>query len=217
MSRDRASDILNWLLVPVRLGLPQPLVARLPILRTTRQERVGRVLALYEGDALDVGCGTNELIRSYRERGGHGTGVDVHPWPGVDLVVADSGALPWPDASFDRISFVASLNHIPTRSESLREAHRLLKADGHLIVTNLTPGISRFWHLIAWWDRDQHERGMKAGEIWGFRDSDLRRILADAGFQFISRRSFMWGLNHTYVFAADRDATPGLGTSPAGR
>lgn len=208
MRRQQIADILNSLLVPLRLSLPQPLVARLPLLRTTRQERVRQVLALYEGDALDVGCGTNELVRSYRERGGRGVGVDVHPWPGADLVVAESGALPWPDASFDSISFVASLNHIPTRSESLREAHRLLRAGGRLIVTNLTPGTSRLWHFLAWWDRDQHERGMKAGEVWGFRDPELRTLVADAGFRLVSLRGFMWGLNHIYVFTR-QDAPSG--------
>lgn len=73
---------------------------------------------------------------------------------------------------------MASLNHIPNREAVLREAHRLLSRGGRLVVTNLTPRLSRIWHFGAFWDKDQHERGMEEGEVWGFTHEELVELLA---------------------------------------
>jgi ubiquinone/menaquinone biosynthesis C-methylase UbiE len=126
--------------------------------------------------------------------------VDVYPWPGLDLLVENTAQLPFPDQSFDTITFVACLNHIPNRVEVLREAKRLLKPGGKLLATNLTPGLSRFWHRWAFWDADQHERGMAVGEVFGFTHRDLVTLVQGAGFQFVHRQPFSWGLNNLYVF-----------------
>ena len=71
---------------------------------------------------LDIGAGTNALVR----RHGDGVGVEVYDWGGEALVVENAARLPFSDQSFDTVSFVASLNHIPNRQEALFEAHRHL-------------------------------------------------------------------------------------------
>src|SRR5262249_42188319 len=147
----------------------------------------------------DVGCGTNDLVRKYREFRGDGIGVDVYPWPNVDLVVEDTAKLPFPDNAFDTITFVACINHIPNRLEVLREAHRLLAARGRIVLTNLTPVLSRIWHRWAFWDEDQHERGMKAGEVYGFTHDELTNLFDSAGYRLVERRPFSWRLNWLYV------------------
>ncbi len=55
-----------------------------PLGRLLMKWRIAAVLPFLSGRVLDVGCGTNELLRAYR---GEGIGVDVYPWDGVDLVV----------------------------------------------------------------------------------------------------------------------------------
>src|SRR5262249_54791920 len=112
---------LNQALLPLKLLVPQPLVSKLPFLTTNREIRAGVVLRMVRGRLLDVGCGTNDLVRKYREFRGDGIGVDVYPWPNVDLVVEDTAKLPFPDNAFDTITFVACINHIPNRLEVLRE------------------------------------------------------------------------------------------------
>jgi len=57
-------------------------------------------------------CGTNELARRYRSRQGLAIGVDIHPWPGTD-VVCDTTRLPFPDGYFDTVLMLACLNHVP--------------------------------------------------------------------------------------------------------
>ncbi|MBI3462292.1 MAG: glycosyltransferase [Planctomycetes bacterium] len=177
--------------------------------------RVCSVLAHASGRLLDIGCGTNDLVRSYRENGvGDGAvGVDVYPWPGGDLLVDDTSRLPFDDTSFDTVSILAALNHIPNREAVLREAWRLLKAEGRLLVTMIPPRISRVWHwLCRSVDPDQVERGMKPGEVYGFTRRQVRALLEDAGFEIEREIAFMLGVN-TLTIARPRKPSaraPGL-------
>jgi len=197
----KKGDILNELLLPIRLIVPQPYIRKLPLLRTNEDERIMRVLAEYRGKALDIGCGNNRLIKIYRSKGHNGLGVDVYNWDGPDMIVKDTTSLPFDNEEFDTISFVASINHIPNRLLVLKEAYRLLKLEGRLLITALTPRISLFWHKFAYWDNDQRERGMSEGEVYGFSANELKSMVSEAGFQIISKRSFMWGLNNLYIFS----------------
>jgi hypothetical protein len=72
----------------------------------------------------------------------------------------------------------------------LREARRLLAPGGRIVLTNLAPGISRLWHRWAFWDEDQHERGMAEGEVWGFRHDELVALPEPAGFRLVRREPF---------------------------
>jgi SAM-dependent methyltransferase len=204
---------LNQALLPFKLLIPQPLIRRIPLLKTNADIRTGVVLNAVRGKLLDIGCGTNRLVGQYRREGGEGVGVDVYPWQGVDQIVEDTSKLPYPDASFDTISFVACINHIPNRGDVLREARRLLKPGGQVVMTNLTPRLSRIWHAWAFWDADQHERGMAEGEVWGFTHEQLVGLAAAAAFTLVARRSFSWGLNSLYVFRA-AEAAPGAAAGP---
>jgi SAM-dependent methyltransferase len=203
---------LNQILLPLKLLIPQPLIRRVPMLKSNADIRTGVVLHAVRGRLLDIGCGTNRLVAQYRRGGGDGVGVDVYPWPGVDQIVEDTSRLPYADATFDTISFVACINHIPNRIDVLREARRLLGPGGQVVLTNLTPRLSRIWHAWAFWDADQHERGMAEGEVWGFTHEQLVGLAAEAGFALVTRRGFSWGLNSLYVFRpaeAAPDAAPG--------
>jgi ubiquinone/menaquinone biosynthesis C-methylase UbiE len=127
----------------------QPVVARIPGLTTNQQIRTRVVLEEVSGRLLDIGCGSNRLVRTYRQAGGEGKGVDVYPWKGADLIVPDTSQLPFPSGSFDTVSFVASFNHIPNREDVLCEAYRLLSPGGRVVLTNLAPFVSRIWHHWA--------------------------------------------------------------------
>ncbi len=192
-------DVINFVLVPVRLSVPQPILAKIPILRTNEDERIRVVLSELKGVVIDIGCGNNLLIQRYRSKGGEGIGVDVFDW-GADLIVENSDRLPFETASFDCATFVASFNHIPNRIEVLREVHRLLKPGGKLLITNLTPFISFLWHKIIYWDEDQSVRGMKEGEVWGFTGSELTAMVCNENFVLIKKRGFTWRLNHLFIF-----------------
>ena len=155
--------------------------------------RVRTVLPHVRGRLLDVGCGSNTVAR----RHGHNSlGVDVHQWGDVDLVVPDTSRLPYEGGSFDTVTILAALNHIPNRGEVLKEAYRLLRPGGRIILTMIPPTISQVWHFLRRpWDADQTERGMKQGEVWGLTPAAVRKLLTDAGFVVRLEKRFMLGIN----------------------
>lgn len=199
------SYCVNMVLFPLKMVVPQPVVQKIPGLLSNYDIRVNLVLQQVKGKLLDIGCGDNRLVRTYQKNGGEGVGVDVYNWGDVDLIVKDTSKLPYDDHSFDTVTFVACLNHIPNRGDVLREARRLLKPDGQVVLTNLTPAISAVWHKWAFWDQDQHERGMEEGEVWGFTDVELHKLLCDGGFKVKEQSAFSWGLNHIYIAEAGAD------------
>lgn len=164
--------------------------------------RINAVLPHISGDLLDVGCGTNILCARYRQKKpqARAVGVDVYPWEGVDTVVSNSGSLPFENASFDTVSCIAALNHIPERDAFIMEAARMLRPEGALILTMIPPGISRIWHFVrSPWDADQHERGMVEGETFGYSLRQLADMLQKHSFRITARKRFMLGVNSVIV------------------
>jgi SAM-dependent methyltransferase len=165
--------------------------------RALLNKRIETIVPHISGNLLDIGCGTNELVKNYT---GEGVGVDVYQWGDVDVVVKDTSKLSFEKETFDTITIIAALNHIPNREQVLIEAKRLLKNDGKLIVTMIPPKISRIWHKVRKpWDVDQSERGMKEGEVYGMTYDDLKKLLDKAGFRIEFHKKFMLGINNVLV------------------
>jgi ubiquinone/menaquinone biosynthesis C-methylase UbiE len=159
--------------------------------------RINNVLPHIRGRLLDIGCGTNTLVKKY----GNGLGIDVYDFGGADIIVDDSSKLTFNDGDFDTVTIIAALNHIPNRIEVLLEVNRILKNNGLLIITMIPPGISKIWHFIRFpWDRDQHEREMKEGEVYGLSKKYLKNLVEKNGFILKKTTSFMLGVNTLYIF-----------------
>ena len=78
--------------------------------------------------------------------------------PLTELVVPDTARLPYDDQSFDTVSILAALNHIPNRGDVLKEAFRLLRPGGRIILTMIPPTISKVWHFLRRpWDADDRD------------------------------------------------------------
>ena len=164
---------------------------------TLEEERLAAVLPCIEGELLDIGAGSNRLVREC----GKGVGVDVHDWGGGALVVEDTSRLPFEDGYFDTIAFVASLNHIPYRQAVLREASRVLKPRGKLVITMIGPLLGRVGHALWWYSEDKKRGGMRPGEVGGLSTGEIRRLCQAAGFRLQRHTRFLYGLNNLYIFA----------------
>jgi SAM-dependent methyltransferase len=161
-------------------------------------ERVIMALKNAEGKALDIGCGANNFIRSYPEGG---VGVDVYPWEGCDQVVKSAAKLPFKDKTFGTVSYLACLNHIPNRAESLKEAYRVTKPGGKLIVTMIPPLLGRFIHWLRFKnDPDHQDRDIDHDhELLGMHSTHVRSLMKDAGFDDITCKRFVFGMNAIFI------------------
>ena len=165
---------------------------------TLEDERMTVVWPHLKGRVLDVGAGFNTLIN----RWGNGVGVDTFEWGGGARVVPDTSQLPFDDASFDTVTFLACLNHIPYREAAMRDARRVIKPNGTLVVTMINPLIGDVGHAVWWYSEDKHRGGMLPGETGGLWPAHVIRICEDAGFALQLHRRFVYGMNHLFVFSA---------------
>lgn len=91
------------------------------------------------GRVLDLGCGSRPYESFFQGRVDSWIGLDM-PVPGETNahkphVVADAQTLPLAAASFDTVLCTQVLEHVPEPLELFREARRVLKPDGRLVLT----------------------------------------------------------------------------------
>jgi len=181
-------------------------------LSSLRTERFDFSAAEVRGYCLDVGCGRNNLfVTSFLE--GNGKGIDFFAYEGLnnEHLVEDPKHFPFEDASFETVTFIASLNHAPRhlRETELAESFRCLKPAGNILVTMGEPFAEFLVHqMVRLYDRIFHtnhdmdsERGMQEGEVYYLTGKQIRSLLGRAGFQNIAKKPFWteWGLNSLYI------------------
>jgi SAM-dependent methyltransferase len=164
---------------------------------TLEEERLQAVMPFINGKLLDIGAGPNTLVKKY----GNGIGVDVVDWGGGALVLKNTAQLPFVGGSFDTICFIACLNHIPNRLEVLKEARRLLKPAGTLVITMIDPMLGNLGHAIWWYSEDKKRGGMKEGEVGGMWTKQILSICWEANFSLVAEKKFQFGLNHIYILS----------------
>lgn len=156
--------------------------------------RIAKVLPFIRGRLLDLGCGFNNLVKLY----GGGVGVDVYPWPGVDVLVGNSAFLPFPRHAFDTVTILAALNHIPNRRDVLFEVYRVLASDGRLILTMIGPLTGRIAHILFATD-EKTRGGLKEGERMGMAKREVESLLQATGFVVRESVPFEFRLNRVYI------------------
>lgn len=139
--------------------------------------------------AVDLGCGTGEVIERMLDVADEVIGVDgsarmldlarrrfTDNAERVSLRIGDLEHLPLRDAEVDFISVNMVLHHLSSPVAALREAGRVLRPGGSIVIA----------------DFDRHEdEAMRVnyGDRWlGFTEEALRSALRDAGFAPLSAR-----------------------------
>jgi SAM-dependent methyltransferase len=196
-------SVLDFLAAPLRmLLLPDHVCERLHI-TSLRGERFAAALPHIRGGLLDVGAGDNALMHSYRMNttdpaAQRSAGVDVYDWGADCLMVERSDRLPFSDASFDTVTFIACLNHISERVGALAEAHRVLRPGGCVVITMIGPILGKVGHALWWYSEDKH-RVVDKKEEMGMSSVSVAALLNEAGFSNLLIDSFAYGLNHLFV------------------
>ena len=110
-------------------------------------ERVHECSRFRGKKVLDVGCGNGFVLSRYARAGAEVYGVDITE-TGIDLCrkrfghmgligdfrVANAESLPFPDATFDCVSSVGVLHHIPHPERGFAEIRRVLKPGGLFVL-----------------------------------------------------------------------------------
>lgn len=139
-----------------------------------------------EGKILDVGCGLGFALAAYRERGWTPFGVEPSPVAaryarevlGLSVHQGELVDARFPSGSVDVVLFRHSLEHVPFPLVELREAHRVLKASGTLVImlpnaASLDARLFGRWWVA--WDLPRH--------LYHFTPRTAAAMLAKAGFR----------------------------------
>jgi ubiquinone/menaquinone biosynthesis C-methylase UbiE/predicted transcriptional regulator len=156
-----------------------------------RQELFGRASALHALPALldrnwtigDLGCGTGETAAAVApfvtrviavDRSGdmlHAARRRLRDQPNVDVRRGELEALPIDDRDLDAAIVMLVLHHTPDPAAALREAARVLRPGGALLLCDMLPH-----------DREEYKQQM--GHVWlGFSTEKIDRLLAGSGFE----------------------------------
>ncbi|WP_090764002.1 class I SAM-dependent methyltransferase [Nonomuraea maritima] len=146
---------------------------------------------------LDVGCGTGYLTRVLSPVvGGRGRVTGVDPSPAMiqyairgapancGYLLGGGQSLPFPDGSFDAVTAVLVLHHIPAdaRPEALAEMYRVLRPGGRLLVVEFRPPAGRLAKLFP--------------AVGGDPRDLLGALVPDAGFQVEAEGRLPYLLHH---------------------
>jgi glycosyltransferase involved in cell wall biosynthesis len=154
----------------------------------------GRIFAMLAGRPpsriLDLGCSSGLLTERLQDAGHEVTGVDVFETPGVRqrmrrFVVADLDAGIPPDAGsgYDIVLAADVLEHLRQPERLLRDAQRVLRPGGSLVVCvpNIGHWYPRFRTFLGRFDYDQ--RGpLDRGHLRFFTRRSIKRLLKREGF-----------------------------------
>lgn len=150
---------------------------------------------------LDVGCGTGVLLSLITSRSSNATvsGIDLSSEmikvakgkldEKADLRVGDSEELPWAESSFDVVLSTQSFHHYPNPAKVLAEIKRVLKPNGHLIITDVwspTP-VRQIMNLLMRFDKD--------GDVRVYSEKEICRLVEGSGF-----KSIEWGVINSGAF-----------------
>lgn len=206
MARPKApwQSLYDLVGAPLRMVLLPDHVSERFHLTSLRAERLAAALGEIEGRLLDIGAGDNMLVRLHQPASTddadarRSIGLDVFDWGGGCVIVENCRRLPFDDATFDTVSFVGCLNHIPERRDALREAYRVLQPGGKLVVTMIGKLIGTIGHAIWWYSEDKH-REVRAEELAGMDSSQVVSLIRGAGFVDVKVRGFVYALNSLYT------------------
>jgi ubiquinone/menaquinone biosynthesis C-methylase UbiE len=175
--------------------------------REGRIETFRRGIALVEkfstppGKILDVGCAAGFFLAAAKEHGWEPYGVEPNTFLcnygkqefGLNVFNGILKDTHFPDSFFDVVTMWDVLEHTPDPSSELKEANRILKPNGLLVIN--FPDFSSKWVLIfrrKWWFLLSHH-------LYYFTPDTLKQLLNKNGFEVVSQQPHSQKLKLGYM------------------
>jgi len=152
---------------------------------------------------LDVGSFDGPLFLQLADRIASGVGIDE------DIATSTQnasyrlvrGAFPRdaPDETFDVITMLAVLEHVPPdeQAEFAAACAARLRPGGLVVITTPAPAVD---HVLDALTALRLIDGMALHQHYGFEPADTPGIFSPAGFELATHETFQLGLNHVFVF-----------------
>ena len=171
-----------------------------PLTGQTIQPLLDSLEPLRGARLLDVACGPGHLAAAAALRGAQAEGLDFAPtmieqaqrlYPLLRFAEGDAHALPFEDASFDRVACSFGLLHVADPERALSEARRVLRPGGRFAFTvwSAPQQGNEFFALVLSSIQRLGRLDVPlppAPPIFRFADDDeCRRTLSSAGFASI--------------------------------
>ncbi len=169
-------------------------------------------------NVLDVGCGNGRLFEALKTRQANYIGIDFsaklldqarRKFPGVTFMRGDAMDLnAVDDKSMDVVFLVAVLQHLPSwqfQLKALKEAQRVLKPGGYLVMENWNMLQRRYWrHWLAkyWVDSELpwqdllipwkgNDAARQQKPVWryyhAFMPRELTNLVEKSGFKLVEQ------------------------------
>jgi ubiquinone/menaquinone biosynthesis C-methylase UbiE len=141
---------------------------------------------------LDVGCGTGWAVREAAKqlKLGKACGIDISPKMiakavaqtpssgNIELRIASSEAIPYPDESFSAVLCTCSFHHYQNPISSLIEIRRVMKRDGKLALLDSARNVS-----LAIWLQDRWRRYFERSHVRYYTTMEMSFLLEKARFK----------------------------------
>lgn len=173
-------------------------------IQSTVQKTLQRLTISPTATVLDLGCGTGVLLQQLADRypTAQLAGLDTsaamlaiarHKLPSsVELQLGEVDQLPFQDHAFDWVISTSAFHYFRNPSQALREMKRVLKPQGHLVLTDWCRDYRTIQVLDRWL------RWVDSAHFQAYSKAELQAMFTNAGLQILSieryRINWFWGL-----------------------
>ena len=164
--------------------------------------RMARPWILPDSHLLDIGCHQGEFFDFLGKSISRGIGLDplaiTRQTPRYHVLpLCFKTPLAYPDESFDVITLLATLEHMPQKETLPHECWRLLRPEGRVILTVPSPHVDLIVAGLQWL---RLADGMSLEQHHQFQPAETLPLFFRHSFRLLCRRRFQLGLNQLFVF-----------------